>query len=271
MPSSRANSRGKNSPKSVDDLFEFCTRLETSFAAQLEALNASVASQLSKAPTLATQETDAANIPQNDAPSTEDVSKLQALLDAQIAAVRASIAKEMEGVRADIARLSALSERHSDQIDAAEQYSRRNCLLVHGIPELPNEDVVQAVIQFALVNLNVTVRHEDLDRCHRLGPPRSTAAQVAASGRPRPIIVKFARYLVREQIWSVKSRLAKKPFLLTESLTRVRANILNAAKEIAGNRNVWTQDGRIVVLCPDKTRLSVTRERDIPHLRTVFA
>ena len=56
----------------------------------------------------------------------------------------------------------------SDEMDALEQYSRRNCLLFHGVPET-DTDTTESVISLCQVKLDVNVSPEIIDRSHRLG------------------------------------------------------------------------------------------------------
>ena len=80
----------------------------------------------------------------------------------------------------------------SDEVDALEQCSRRNCLLLHGVPE-SSKDTTEAAIAVFNSRLDLNINNEYIDRSHRLGQPRSDTD----SDRPRPIIVKFASYETR--------------------------------------------------------------------------
>ena len=55
-----------------------------------------------------------------------------------------------------------------DKLDEAEQYSRRNCLLIHGVPETDNENTDEKVKAFCKNKLNIKlpVTDFDLDRSH---------------------------------------------------------------------------------------------------------
>ena len=91
-------------------------------------------------------------------------------------------------------KLSALDSNNkalSDEMDALEQYSRRNCLLFHGVPETDADDTTESVISLCKGKLDVDVSRDLIDRSHRLGQ-----RHVGPSGeyKPRPIIVKFRSY-----------------------------------------------------------------------------
>ena len=49
-------------------------------------------------------------------------------------------------------------------IDRQEQYSRRNCLLLHGIEEESNENTDQCVIEVLCESMGETISIQDIDR-----------------------------------------------------------------------------------------------------------
>lgn len=130
--------------------------------------------------------------------------------------------------------------------DAQEQYSRRNCLVMHGIPETEKEDTDSVVIDAVKTNLNVTLAKSDIDRSHRIGQKNNS------SKRPRALIVKFSRYNVRASVFREKRKLKGTNIMLTESLTNNRIQTLKKAKSYYGMKNVWTSDGEILTKIKDK-------------------
>ena len=82
----------------------------------------------------------------------------------------------------------------SSEIDDLEQYSRRNCLVLHGVNESNAENTNEIIIKTFSEELGVEIKEDDLDRSHRLGKSKRK------DNKPRPIIVKFARYAVRREI-----------------------------------------------------------------------
>ena len=69
-------------------------------------------------------------------------------------------------------------------LDCHEQYSRRNCLLIHGVKESEKEDTDKVVIEFFEKEMKEKLSANDIDRSHRLGKKQT-------GSRPRPIIIKF--------------------------------------------------------------------------------
>ena len=97
-------------------------------------------------------------------------------------------------------------ESQGKEIDDLEQYSRRNCLLLHGVVETNAECTDDIIIKTCAEELGIDVKQEDLDRSHRLGKVKRN------DNKPRPIIVKFARYAVRNKVFSNKRKLKGKNF-----------------------------------------------------------
>ena len=89
--------------------------------------------------------------------------------------------------------------------------------------------------------LVVEIKEDDLDRSHRLGKPKRK------DNKPRPVIVKFARYAVRKEIFMNKRKLKGKRLLMNGSLTSSRIRLLGEAQKKYGVGNVWTSDGRVMV------------------------
>ena len=58
--------------------------------------------------------------------------------------------------------------------------------------------------------------------------------------------MKFARYAVRNKVFSNKKKLKDKKLLITEYLTVYIMKLLDEAIQKYGVRNVWTHDGRIM-------------------------
>ncbi|KAG8229803.1 hypothetical protein J437_LFUL005884 [Ladona fulva] len=133
-------------------------------------------------------------------------------------------------------------------LDALEQYSRRNCLLIHGLPECEGEVAVNNVLSFFDTKIGIKLPLYSIDRAHRLGRRNRDHK------RPRPVIVKFVSYADRDMVWKSKKRLRGSGFLITESLTSYRKRVLDEAKRMFDRENVWISDGRIMVLGSDGTK-----------------
>ena len=84
------------------------------------------------------------------------------------------------------------------KIEKQEQYSRTNSILIHGFKEEMNKSTDDRVLELFREELNEEVLSADLDRTHRIGKKRES------SSKPCPVIVKFARYNIREKVFKSK-------------------------------------------------------------------
>ena len=71
-------------------------------------------------------------------------------------------------------------------IDRQEQYSRRNCILLHGVKESENEDTDAVVTETLNELLLEKLTDIDIDRSNRIGRLKKVK-------QSRPTIIKFAR------------------------------------------------------------------------------
>ena len=125
-------------------------------------------------------------------------------------------------------------------VDKQKQYSRRNCLLLYGIPENKNEKTDDLCLATINERLELAITEADIKRTHRIGKPRHVGQ------KSRPIIVKFVRYNDRKNVFNRKKKLKGKNISITQSLRATRIKKLKDAGEILDFENVWTFDGKIL-------------------------
>ena len=136
---------------------------------------------------------------------------MKALTFALITPLRAAIREEMKTHKESIGKLTEeisslkteLTKKNNyianleSRVDDLEQYSRRNCLVITGIPENENEKTDEVVLDMSRNQLKAAIDASDIDRSHRI------------PGRPvrRKIIVKFTTYNARRRVLEKKSSL----------------------------------------------------------------
>ena len=167
--------------------------------------------------------------------------------------------------------LESANEKLRLDSDAQEQYSRRNCLLLHGIPET-ELDTDAAVMSVCSEKLGVQLTKASIDRSHRLGYRPNTSRDNrprSSTGRdkPRPIIIKLTSYDTRRTIFAAKRKLKGTKLVITENLTKTRAQLLKKAREMDNVEHAWTIDGRIVCLLRSGRKETVVNESELSNLR----
>ena len=99
-----------------------------------------------------------------------------------------TLEKENQDLRERVEKLEA-------KADAAEQYSRRNCLRIAGVPENDAADTDSYVLDLSRA-IGAEIALTDIERSHRVGRPLTS--------RTRDIIVKFASYRTRRKVYGAR-------------------------------------------------------------------
>jgi hypothetical protein len=160
------------------------------------------------------------------------------------------------------------------RMDEMEQYSRLNALEIHGVPQQPNEDVVEVVKAVGRA-LDMEVNDAMIDACHRLGN------KPGPNNAPPGIIVKFVRRLDKEEFLRkrrVKSNLSTRHMNMSmdrtvyvnEALTPARRRLLAAARQVRKDKNfrhLWVRGGKIFLRKEDgSTVIQVTCQADLDKI-----
>lgn len=150
-----------------------------------------------------------------------------------------------------------------DKIDNLEQYTRRSNIRVFGVPEENNENLETKLIETFKNKMNLVIKPEFIDRCHRLGKIRN-------DGKHRAVIVKFCSYKHRSIVIQNRRFLANTGLSVAEDLTKGRYNLYRKACVEFGTRNTWTLDGVIKVKRDGKV-CAVKNMSDFERLKTEAA
>ena len=116
----------------------------------------------------------------------------QAVNEAMVPVMTAMAAKDQE-----ICRLKSELSRQKQETNDLEQYSRKNCLTISGLPDRQNETVSETVTELARA-VGVELLPTDIDTAHRIGAPNRN--------RPRPVIVKLVRFDKRQELYAARKR-----------------------------------------------------------------
>ena len=96
--------------------------------------------------------------------------------------------KRQPKLKSEVSDLNTSVKNLGNQLDRQEQYSRRNCILIHGITETQDENTDDISLGTINEYLELEPTEKEPDGTHRIGNPKS------GNKNPRPIIVKFGRY-----------------------------------------------------------------------------
>ena len=169
----------------------------------------------------------------------------------QISSAENKIKDQKEAVRNN---KDSIDDLHT-QLDELQQYSRRECLEISGIPKLENDQPVTLLKEMAN-NIGVTIADSDISVAHRLPDTKTTKNRM---------IVKFVQRDKKEELYSKRSKLrafncdrlptvqaagvrCKDRVFINESLTPYRKQLLrriNDYKKENVYKFVWTRNGKI--------------------------
>ena len=169
--------------------------------------------------------------------------------------------KEKEDMLKEIREMKSFYE---EKMDDLEQYSRRSCLVITGVKETRGEDTDQIVEEILFSKLGLNLAPFEVQRTHRLGQIRDPKDGRAVN---RPIIIRFVGYKSRDKVFKVKRKLKGTGISIFENLTERRAELLQEVKKIAGYKNVWTMDGRILTFGRNGQKIQVRRKEDFRNVR----
>ena len=141
----------------------------------------------------------------------------------------------------------------------------RNCLLLHGMSTYPNphyhySDFLDSVIG----KINQQLKLNCNDSCIDITNPQ----QKSKNGQT-PIIIKFLKRSDRYIFYQKKRLLANSGLSTTESPTKRRLDLLDEARSLLGQENLWTFNGSIFANINSK-REKIYFQEDLHHIVLTF-
>ena len=127
------------------------------------------------------------------------VSALKKLLSPIVSeAVEVAVSAAVAAKDAEIKALKADLRKVTDRLNDVEQYSRRVCVNISGIPENRNEDAAKIVLELSKIT-GAHLEPGDVDVAHRIGKPKP--------GKIRPIIARFVTLQKRQAFYDTRRAL----------------------------------------------------------------
>ena len=193
--------------------------------------------------------------------------------DAERQSLKKELSETTQAVAAGDAERQSLKEELSEvkiQLNSLEQYSRRLCLDVSGIPETANEDTDRLIMDTAKL-AGVEISKEEIDRSHRVGAVKP--------GKARTLLVRFVSYAKREAFYGARKHLREpRPFegstvsaavaskvFVTDNLTRENHFILYKARQYRKEGKIfaaWSDVGKLKVRLRENGPTTVIRSLD---------
>lgn len=168
--------------------------------------------------------------------------------------------------------IQKLENRCNNNLDDLEQYGRRMNVRIAGINEDEEEDTDQVVIDFAK-RINVNIRPDDIDRCHRVKrrerePNPNVETPFQDDARPLEIIVKFTNSKARLALMKGRATLrrSKSNVFINEDLTAGRKELTYECRKLRrANKisRVWTYNGNVYIKDNNDTQFQIYSKTDL--------
>lgn len=150
------------------------------------------------------------------------------------------------------------TELLSLSIERHEAFLRRNVLLIHGIPEDQQETLISQVSSIFCKQMGMTeFSHSSIEVCHRLG---------AHKGKARPVLLRFRELRQKELVWANKTSLKGSGLTISEFLTKSKHQLFMEARKAFGVNKCWTSNSKIILMLPDKDRVTIEQMADLSKL-----
>ena len=192
------------------------------------------------------------------------------------AAVAEAVAEAVAAKDQEIKELRERLEATEDKVNELEQYSRRLCLNVSGIPEGGQQESTNQLVIDTARMAGVEVAASDIDTSHRIGAPRT--------GKTRTIIVRFTNYTKRQALYNARRQIRKpltfpnstvtaetaKDVFVSDSLTRENQLILYKARQLKKEQKIvaaWSDVGKLKIrITKDGPTQIIKSLRDLVNL-----
>ena len=161
-----------------------------------------------------------------------------------------AIKESFQGLTNQVETLKQENAQLRDEIDALEQYGRRELMRFSGLPETSGEDTTDIVTK-VVKSIDGEFQEGDILRSHRVGNP----VRVDKRGQklpPRQIIVRVKNPQVKHRILKCSKNLKESDdytaVMINEDLTKRRNFLAYKARKLKTAdfiTNTWTIDGKI--------------------------
>lgn len=190
--------------------------------------------------------------------------------------------KENRSLKTQLVQATIDIEKIKDDVNDLEQYSRRDCLEIRGIPYTQDEDTDEIVKQVGDL-IDVELVDNDISVSHRLPTYNKTSDGLK---RDPAIIVKFTRRSDRDELYQAKKKLKNKttkdlgllryreqPIFISESLTSRNRKIFNLSlqkKKELRFQFIWSSYGKTFLRKDGNSPIiSIKNEDDLGKLSRI--
>ena len=139
------------------------------------------------------------------------------------------LSSENKMLKKQVSELINLNIKNQEETDDLEQYGRRLCLRIDGVPTVQNESSEEVLekVKSLFTEGKVEIPDTVLDRAHRIGP---SYTDKASKKNCKSIIVRFTTFRHRTMFYGVRKNL-RKGIKVKLDLTKSRFDLLKQAND----------------------------------------
>lgn len=196
--------------------------------------------------------------------------------------INSNLTEENRCLKAELQNATNSIMMIKQDLNNAEQYSRRDCLELRGIPVQRNENCNDVVKSVGLL-IGVEVKDQDISVSHRLAARSNNTSRAGSSRNDPAIIVKFVRRDVRDKFYTSRkylrdkstkdiglTRVAEHKIYIGESLTQHNRKLFNLCLEKKKQLNykfIWTSVGRTLIRKDESSPvISISEIKDLDKI-----
>lgn len=185
--------------------------------------------------------------------------------------------QENEYLKTEISRLMNEVRSYKNINNDLEQYTRRDCLEIKGIPQQAGEDT-DHIVKTLGTKMGIELNEDDISISHRLPAPRQ-----ALQNKEPAIIVKFVRRNTRDKFYAARkqlrgktthdlgfSRVAENTIYISESLTKQNRMLFNQCLDTRKKlryKFIWTKNGKIYMRENEEMQaILISSDKDLQKL-----
>lgn len=188
------------------------------------------------------------------------------------------LVKENQILKQEMARLSNSITQIKMEVDEQEQYTRRECLELKGIPVTAEENTDEIVSKIGSL-IDVEINEEDISVSHRL----QSKARNNRESTQQTLIVKFVSRRTRDALYRARSKLknftvgdiglgrqGNSKIYIQESLTQTKRDLFQKCLQFKKEkkfRYIWSNYGTIFMRKDDHSRsIKISSHKDLRKL-----
>ena len=165
------------------------------------------------------------------------------------------IEKSLKGLFAMVKSLESRILSLESKVDDFEQEKMLDCLVMNGVRQRPGNDLKKEVS--VIIKDKMLVPGFEVNNI--VNVYRFSLNDSNDQSKVSPVLIRFKNVELARVVFKEKTKLAKSGIFLSESLTKKRREILNAARDCFGKFNVWTDRGQILAKPPGQSMIRKIR------------